>query len=58
MNIVKILKFLINYKNLKKDNFSKLKEMILINKENFEKKNNIIFPNYNLSQPTAKIQEL
>ena len=41
---------LINYKNLKKDNFSKLKEMILINKENFEKKNNIIFPNYNLSQ--------
>ena len=28
--------------------------MILINKENFEKKNNIIFPNYNLSQPTTK----
>ena len=49
---------LINYKSLKKDNFSKLKEMIFINKENFKEKNNIIFPNYNLSQPTAKNQRI
>ena len=43
-----------DYMNLKKDNFFKLKQLLSLSKDDLTQKNSIIFPNYNLTQPTEK----
>ena len=48
------LKICSDYKNFKTDNFTKLKHIISLNSNNLIKKRNIMFPNHNLTEPTAQ----
>ena len=50
----KNIQITLDYKNLKKDNFSELKQLISSNKDKTTKKKIIFFPNSCLTQPTEK----